>query len=426
MIDQIFLFFSFLASSLVAVVSFFMVRDSWARAALLLLQGALFINSGVAIAYYDVPVWFLGYHFGFLFACLGAFLFFWKISGRLAWYVASRVELARPFCESPRFVFSVLGLFYFVLLSSLIYPEFRLSLLFEIRPPDLRAAFAERFESVERGGLEAVFRYIRLLLFPFVFIAFYRFRDRPKFILLLVFLLLYIHYVDKQYVARGTVLLFILSVSLFYFIEYPRARKWLLILGFSAIPVLGVLLEFWMVVRLGGVYEFRGVWASLERILIMQTSFTRDAGLILIESGLQVDLQKYFAWLLTLPIPKALIGQVDGARVNLEISEIVLGVQRGAPGFYVILGGVVAESVYIFGRELFWIHGLILGGFGAVLIRVLSEVRYFGFLAAWTIVFFSYKLPGAGVGAVLPPLINEYLLLYIFMAYAVNRYSRWA
>ena len=156
----------------------------------------------------------------------------------------------------------------------------------------------------------------------------------------------------------------------------------------------------------------------------MQTSFTRDAGLILIESGKRVDLEKYFTWLFTLPIPKALIGQVDGARVNYEISEIVLGIERGAPGFYVILGGVVSESVYIFGEYLFWLHAVILGGASAVLIRILSSVKYFGFLTAWTVVFFSYKMPGAGIGATLPPLMNEYLLLYIFIFYAVYRYSR--
>ncbi|HRM67842.1 MAG TPA: hypothetical protein PLO71_00300 [Thauera phenylacetica] len=423
MIDQTVLFFSFLATVVVAIFSFLVVRDAWARAALLLLQGSLFVNSGVAVAYYDVPAWFAIYHFGFLFVCLASFIFFWKFSGPFAVHVANRVEMARDFCQQPRFVLVVLGLFYLALLSSLVYPEFRLSLLFELRPPDLRAWFAERFESVERGGVEAVVRYVRLLFFPFIFIVFYRFKDRPRIVFLLVFMLLYIQYVDRQYIARGTVLLFVLCVGLFYFVEYPRTRKWLLIFGLSSVPVLAVLLEYWMVVRLGGVYEFKGVWASLERILVMQTSFTRDAGLALIESGLHVDLQKYFAWLLTLPIPKALIGQVDGARVNLEISEIVLGVQRGAPGFYVILGGVVAESVYIFGGDLFWLHGLILGAIGAVLIRLLSAVSYFGFLTAWTVVFFSYKLAGAGVGAVLPPLINEYLLLYIFMAYAVNRYS---
>lgn len=426
MIDQIVLFFSFLASVVIGVFSFLIVRHPWARAALLLLQGSLFVNSGVAVAYYDVPSWFAVYHFGFLIVCLGAFIFFWRLSGPVAVHVASRVELAGWFCQQPRFVLSVLGLFYLALLSSLVFPEFRLSLLFELRPPDLKTWFAARFEPVERGGFEAVVRYVRLLFFPFIFIAFYRFKDRPWLVLALVLTILYIQYVDRQYIARGTVLLFVLCVSLFYFVEYPRARKWLLICGFSAVPLLAVLLEYWMVVRLGGIYEFRGVWASLERILVMQTSFTRDAGLALIESGLHVDLQKYFSWLLTLPIPKALIGQVDGARVNLEISEIVLGVPRGAPGFYVILGGVVAESVYIFGRDFFWLHGLILGAFGAILIRMLSEVKYFGFLTAWTVVFFSYKLPGAGVGAVLPPLINEYLLLYIFIAYAVNRYSRWA
>jgi len=407
----------------VAVFSFLSIRHVWARAAMLMLQTSLFVNSGVAVAYYDVPSWFAVYHFGFLLACLGTFIFFWKISSPFAVHIAGRVELARDYCQRPRVVVAILAFFYLALLSSFVYPELRLSLLFELRPPDIRTWFNARFESVERGGIEAVIRYIRLMLFPFVFIAFYSFKDRPRFVLFLVVMILYLQYVDKQYIARGTVLLFVLSLGLFYFVEYPRVRRWLLITGVSSVPILAVFLEYWMVVRLGGSYEFNGIWPSVERILIMQTSFTRDAGLVLIESGLHVDLEKYFSWFLTLPIPKALIGQVDGARVNLEISEIVLGVERGSPGFFVILGGVVAESVYIFGGDFFWLHGVILGAIGAVLIRLLSEVSYFGFLTAWTVVFFSYKLAGAGVGALLPPLINEYLLLYLFIAYACNRYS---
>ncbi len=424
MINYNILFLSFLASLLIGVVAVSMIKSMWARATLLLFHVSLFINSGVAPAYYDVPVWFAWYHFAFLIACSLSFVFFWRICSPFSVSAARKLELAAPFFLQKRLTVWILVVFYGALLSSLIYPELRLADLFELRPPDIRTWFASRFDPVEYDAVAAITRYIRLLVFPFVFIAFFRLCHRPLMVIGCVALALYIQYVDQQYIARGSVLLYALSIGLFYFIKVPASRKIIVATGFLALPLLGVLLEFWMVVRLGEAYEFRGVLQSLETILIMQTGFAREAGLILIGSGRHVDLEQYFLWILTLPLPKALVGGIEGARINYEISEIVLGLPRGYPGFYVILGGVVSESVYIYGDKLFWLHGVMLGAVGSVLIRLLSAVSYLAFLTAWTVVFFSYKMPGAGVGAVLPSFANEYMLLYVVMWYIASRYSR--
>lgn len=424
MIDQFVFLLSLGASILILVLSLVMVKSPWPRAALALMQASLFINSGVAVAYYDVPSWFAEYHFVFLVLYVLTFVFVWKVSGNWFQVVWNRINYAENFCVSRKFVSGMLILFYGLLLSSFIYPDFRLFELFEIRPPDIKAWFAARFEPMEKGGGEAVLQYLRILILPFFFILLYRFRERPPLVFFLVFCVLYLQYADKQYIARGTVMLYFLTISIFYFMEFPSVRRRLIVFAFVVTPVVAVWLEYWMVVRLGGEYEFKGVWSSVETILIMQTSFTRDAGLIIIESGQHVNLDKYFAWLLTLPLPKALFGQIDGARINYEISEIVLGVERGSPGFFVVLGGVVSESIYVFGRNFFWIHAVMLAAFGAVLIRALSGVRFFGFLTAWTVVFFSYKMPGAGIGGVLPPLVNSYILLYVFIFYTASRYSK--
>ena len=117
-----------------------------------------------------------------------------------------------------------------------------------------------------------------------------------------------------------------------------------------------------------------------------------------------------------MPLPKLFVGPVEVARINYEVSEIVLGLPIGAYGWYVVLPGLVAESVYIFGRNLFWIHGMVLGLVAAFFVRLTERVPQFFFIYLHLVVMFGYALNRGGVSSLFPELLNKFLFFYLFLA----------
>ena len=410
-----------LLSALILIISIYSIKSQWAKIALSLSQLLLFVNSGIAVAYNIVPLEFATYHYIFTLAYICSFLFFWKISGKWTLKLSDRLN-ARMYTKlNSKIIFQGFLFCYISSIALLIYPEFKLNNLFEFHPPDIKSWFAERFEEAHTNPIVSIIGYLKILLFPFFFIHLYKYRNKPIYILISFFLIIYVEYASTQYISRGTVMLYALTMVIFYYHHIPSIRKKILISSILAAPLISVWLEYWMVVRLGNEFYMSGIWDSFETILDMQTSFVTDTGLKIIESGKHTDLKNYFIWIFSLPFPKAIFGAVEGARINYEISEIVLGVPRGSQSFYVVLGGVVAESIYIYGKYFFWIHAITFGAVGATVIKLFSKINNFHILTAWTVIFFSYKMPGGGISSVLPPVINTNILLYLFLLFASNR-----
>ena len=158
-----------------------------------------------------------------------------------------------------------------------------------------------------------------------------------------------------------------------------------------------------------------------------EISFPRNVGVPIIESGARVDLAAYARWMLTLPIPKLLTGEIEGARVNYEISDLVLGLGRGARGWYIVLPGLVAESVSIFGRYFFWLHAVFIAFLAALVMRLMERTPQLLFLQAYVVVTFAYHVNRGGISGPLGILVNEFMLFYLFvfiMVFGVLRKHR--
>ncbi len=159
-------------------------------------------------------------------------------------------------------------------------------------------------------------------------------------------------------------------------------------------------------------------------VLARELGFLKNVGVTVLEAGARVDIGAYFTWIATLPIPKVLTGDIEGARINYEISEIVLGLPIGSPGWYVVLPGLVVESVYIYGRYFFWLHGIFLGIMAAFFARIAERVPQFLFLYLYIVLMFAYVLNRAGISALLPTIINEFLFFYLFLFFVIFRTRR--
>jgi hypothetical protein len=309
----------------------------------------------------------------------------------------------------------VLWSYVFLHVFPLIYPEFRLQELLSPQSPDLKTALASRFSANGTSILEKITEYLRILLTPFFFLALYRLRERMTVVLSLFVLLIYLQFVDNLYIGRSYVFVMLSIFCISFWVWRPKLRLQLTLFIASALPMLLIVAHLYTIIRIGGEVSHISFYDSLSYIFENETNYPATVGVPLFNSGKYVDFSEYLKWIFTLPIPKILTGEIGGSRINYEISEIVLGVVRSDYRFYVVLPGLVSESVYIFGFYFFWLHAIFIGFISAVLVRLLEGTRNTLFLLAYIITLMFYVFNRGGVASVLPNLINGFLLFFIYI-----------
>jgi len=414
-LDPLVLLLVVLGTALIGGLSVVAARGVWQRLLMFGMFFGLCLYSGVGAAYPDVPEYYLLYYFGFLGAFAYAFWFFRVAfvhlsirSGRALTRVLSNVDW-HPAWSLVIWAYMLLHL------VPLIYPELRLQHLFAPPPPDLIAHLAARWEPKEMDVLQKLVDYARVLLTPFFYIALFRYRKRLSRIVLIFGLLLYFQYVTEGYISRGAIGIALATIWLALWVARPEQRRFLISIAVVALPLILISSYFYGLIRIGGMP--RGVTPVRAAVLLLENeiSFPRNVGMPIIESGYRVDFANYVKWMVTLPIPKLLTGEIEGARVNYEISEFILGIPRGETGFYVVLPGLVAEAVYIFGRYFFWLHAVFIAFLAAMVIRLMERAPQLLFLQAYVVVTFAYHLNRGGIVGPMGILVNHFLLFYLFV-----------
>lgn len=310
---------------------------------------------------------------------------------------------------------SILFLYVALLVLDLVTPEMRLHLILSPPSPDLHALMFERFnETRELSTFESLVNYLQLLLTPLFFASLQYKKAKISIILSLV--TIYLLYVHKAYISRGDVLLYLFTILIYYWVAVPKYRYKITAISLLLFPLLIYLSYMWMYLRLGIMSVDESFITALYKVFESQTNFADLSAVPLIESQDRINLKDYFVWLVTLPIPKAIFGSIEVVRINYEISETVLGVSRGASGFYINLPGVVAEGVYIYDK-LYLIHAASMSAVFYVLYRFIGSYRSLVLLNAYYLYMISYAFPRAGVSAIMPILLNLSILVYAIIVY---------
>ena len=381
----------------------------------------LFIYSGIGSTMEGVAPEFVVFYMVFAVAIIAGVGF-----GRVLFLPVSRsigrhIPTALPNVDYRRLWKGVILAYLLISAFPLFWPEFRLHQLLTPSPPDLRTIFFLRFHS-EPDAATRIVNYMRVLMTPFFFISLYRYRFRLKWVAIIFCLLLYLKYVvDFSYVSRSTVMLHVLILFLAGWILYPKARPKLTILSISCIPIFLVANYAYVVIRIGGTLGDISLSESANAVLWGELGLVKRAGMVVYKTGARVNLADFVKWIITLPIPKLLTGPIEGARVNYEISELVLGIRTGSRGGHVALSGLLSESIYIYGKHFFWAHGFFFGGLAAFFARLMERVPQFLFLFLYVALLFGYNLNRAGIGSLLPRITNQFLLFYLFVFTVVFR-----
>lgn len=401
-------------------VAFITARGISQRLMLLGLLGGMAFYSGIGASDTAVAPRFIGFYFALFTAIILGFyigrVMFQPVSLAIGHRVPQAVE---SIMKGNAWCFVII---LYVLLSSvpLIWPEFRLHFLLRPPSPDLRAVFYKRFTE-GRDPILHVVSYAVILMTPFFYVALYRLRHRSCWIAFVFSLLMYVDYVATGYIGRSDVMMYFTVLVLGIWFAEPRARRRLFMMGIIFSPLVLYALYWYGRIRIGGVPGDISIFEGALSLLYSEIGFPRMVGMRILELGARVDLRQYFTWIVTLPFPKLLTGAIEGARINYEISELVLGLPRGAPGWYIVLPGLVAESIYIYGEWFFWLHGALIGAMAAFFARFAERVPQFLFLYLYLVIQFSYVLNRGGIAGVLPKVINEFLLFYVFVFALVLR-----
>lgn len=396
-----------------------LVPGSFQRLMLAGLLAGLTIYAGVGAADPDVPVWYLGYFCLLLLACAVGFTLAIALVQPLADPVAESTRRAIEKLDAYGIWVVVIVVFVALYFLPLLWPEVRIRNLWAPSPPDLTGAFARRFDGAGTRGASPLVYYGRIVLTPLFLIALFRLRARLHAVALLFAALLYLDYAAGPYLARNTVLVYLGILGIAVWQLRPHLRRVILVgtLPVAALALVGA--YSYTFARLGADVPRIGVVDAAAAVWATEAGFPRGVAVPLIESGKSIDLEGYLIWAVTLPTPKVIVGEVDVPLINFEISEIVLGLPRGERGWYVVLGGLVAESVYLFGRSFFWLHGLFLGALAGLMTRLVERTPQLVFLQAYLVMLFTFVLNRAGIASLLPTLVNEFILVYALMVFGL-------
>lgn len=386
------------------------------RFAVFIFVSLLFIYSGLGASFSMVPFEYIIFYFIYI-------IFFLYFFSKIAFKKFVPVKVEFKYEQKLDHYFSnknstkVIVLFLTLSLFNNLYPDFNILSFFSFKKPQL---IFDVSEGLKRDFIQTLLFYITYLLQPFYFIALYKYRQKPLKFFILLFLPLYFIYSTSGYIARSTLapyfVLFILTTYLFN----EKYRK-SIILGsiLLFIPFVSILFYF-SIWRAGGDSNDISIKDAIFTLFAQETYYP-ILYKFLKESTYNFETINFFKWLFTLPIPSFLKGPSFSIYVNYEFTEILTGGSRNSQGFSVLLPGLVTEAFYLFGKYFIFVVPIIAGSIMGFLYKILCSNKALIVLQLYFILMLFPLLTRAGIISTIPPVINSFLVLYIFLIWAKQK-----
>lgn len=312
--------------------------------------------------------------------------------------------------------------YYICSIVPLLYPEFRLQLLLSPPAPDVLGMLKEKFGGGEEENIiVSVISGIRGLIFPLYLLSLYKYRE--KFVKLSIIILIpyYIKYCATAYMGRSDMLeAMILILGVVYF-EKPKLGKRIVLAAALFMPALLIFFVKYSIERIGGTADNISTLDAVETLLEQESNYPLHFKEVLHLQG--THFFNYLVWLTTMPLPGIFRGGID-VHFAAMFSEDILGITRTDKGFYILLPGVVGESVYLLGKNLFWVNGLIYGYVMGFVTRILLRYPQLICIAIYVAIDFGYVTNRAGFFGGFP-FIGKILLYAFIFLWFLRKYTKW-
>lgn len=305
---------------------------------------------------------------------------------------------------------------YFLIELSTLAMKGKLYNLISPPSPDLLGAIED-----SSGGGGGLLYYLNHIIFIFYFVSLYKYRYQVVKLFLLIFLPFYINYVGSGYLARSTIMAYLIIYVIAIYYYNPSLRKKIRLAIFVGMPVLLIGLSFYTFIRMGRDINI-SAGDAISLLAYQETSYPTHFDLIQAHPEGWGLLGDYFQWLTTLPLPGFLKDSSKDYLFNVIFTEKLFGTYRGQMGFSVALPGIVNEGIFIFGNYLYPIHAIILGLFVGFTYRLVNYKEEF-FLFLYVSIFLSSLLARAGTVSAYSVYLKD-LLVYEIIIFFMLRGSK--
>lgn len=397
----------------------FRYKDKKARIFFLFFAGMYLIYSGIGGALDDVDSSYVFYYVVFtLFISIGVFI---GLKSKHKNKVPQKDWSFFLDYFINKYATYIITLYYIICISTLIYPENKIMNLISPPRPDVIAMLVERYQEDGPDTFTQIINLIKQIIYPFFIFSLYKYRSQILKLSIIVVGTYYIQYCQNSYLGRGSMLeaaLIILAFSYFY---VPKIRKPLLISIIVLLPTIIIFLVQYSLTRIGGTVSDVGFAESFETLIRQESGYPLHFDNIMdMETKYRLN---FLVWLFTIPLPGFFRFGID-ANFNALFSEELLHINRESYGFYILLPGIVGESVFLMGKYLFWINGLFYGWLMGITYRILARYpQLFGILVIAAIDF-GYVSNRGGLSSGLP-FILKILVYFYFILLLIKKGSHW-
>lgn len=397
----------------------FTYRDKEVRIFFLFFTSMYLIYSGIGGALEDVTSTYTIYYF--IFTCCISLGIYIGLKSKCGQKVSH--SLWSKFFDYflDKYANKIIIFYYVLLLSQLIYPENKLIHLIIPPSPDVISMLRERYQSDGMDFFTIIISLIETIFYPFFLLSLYKYRKETVKLTILVLGTYYIEYCISAYLGRGSMIQALIIILAFTYFYRPKLGKIILIVCVALFPTLLIFFVQYSITRIGGTAESISGREAIEQILAQEGGYPLLFREIL---DLQAKYRlNYLVWLFTMPLPGLFRGGIDANLVAL-FSEDLLGISRESKGFYILLPGVVGESVFLLGQNLYWLNGIFYGWLMGKTYRILSRYeQLFGILIAAALCF-GYTVNRAGIyGGI--PFVLKILLYFYFILLLLKRKLKW-
>lgn len=306
-------------------------------------------------------------------------------------------------------------------LFHLFYPTFKLALLIHPPMPDMKEMLFQRFQGDAPDFPTSLINTVSTIFFPFYLLSLYKYRKNIISLTLLIILPTYIQYCAVGYMGRSSILTAIVMLLGITYFSKPQLGKTLIISCIILIPTLIVFFVQYSIVRAGGIAGNMSSGDAFAILLEQECGYPLHFDDILVLQGNHIG--NYLVWLFTMPFPGFVRGGMD-AHFAAMFSEYILGISRSVSGFYILLPGVVGESVYLLGKHLFWINGLLYGWLMGAVYRILTRYPQLLCILIYSAINFAYVTNRAGFFGGFP-FIGKILVYFFIILWFFKNYTNW-
>jgi len=392
---------------------------------LILMYGGMYFYSGVCASYFNSnsdKLYFLYYMIFILIFSISFYFVNKFISKRIDTIINNRnfINIDKNWSWNL-----ILISYIFICIINLIYPTMKLNLIFSPPNPNLFNEINLKKELyVENDIYKYIIYYSEILIFPFFLLSLYKLKKNKYKIFLIICLIIYLNFIRYEYISRSQIIILFGTYLVGNYLIEKKIKHSQLVLFLIIIPIFAAFLYNYTYIRLGSISKEKNIFSAGIRLIEEETSLGYKWGGAILENNLIADFKQYANWLLYLPFPRIFKWNKQQYVINYEMSENLLNVSKDSPRFYVVLSGVVAESIFIYGKMFFWIHAVFIGIISAVLMNILSIQKEMAYIKAFIILTFAFHLNRAGIVGPMGILVNQFILFYIYIYVSLNKRTK--